>query len=602
MNRTIPLLLAVIFSFLSQVRADDVSADNPYLSETPAQHDARMKWFREARFGMFIHWGLYAQAAGSFNGKQDGGAGEWIMNDLQIPVSQYKSLVPQFNPVKFDARAWVRTAKAAGMKYIVITSKHHEGFGMFPSTNTDWCIKSTPFGRDPLKELSVACQEEGIKLCFYYSIMDWHHPDYLPRKSWNDEANPNADFERYVAYMKDQLKELLTNYGPIGILWFDGNWENSWNYDRGVDLYKYIRSIQPDLIVNNRVGQDRKGISGTTSGQDRIGDYGTPEQTIPANGFGPGVDWETCMTMNDTWGYKKLDQNWKSTDTLIHNLVDIASKGGNYLLNVGPTGEGLIPDASVQRLKEIGQWMDVNGEAIYDTTASPFARQLPWGRCTQKIEDGNTTLYLHVFDWPADGKLFVPGLMTKPKSAFLLVNSSTSLKTEKSEDGTIILLPSTAPDKISSTIVLKFKKAPEIVSIPIYQNGDGSITLPASLARLHGSQLQYESGNGHDNIGYWFRPEDWADWEFKVKHPGKFVVTAEIAAPAMTSFELSTAGQTLRCATPVTENYTAFKSVSLGNVEISNAGKITLAVHPIKDGWQPINIKSIALKPASTNP
>ena len=351
--------------------AGDAGPANSYLSETPAQHNARMEWFREARFGMFIHWGLYSEAAGSWDGKPTDGAGEWIMNNMQIPVSQYARLVPQFNPVKFNAQAWVQLAKNAGMKYIVITSKHHEGFDMYPSTLTDWCIKSTPFQRDPLKELSVACQEAGIKLCFYYSIMDWHHPDYLPRKSWNDEANPNPDFERYVAYMKGQLKELLTGYGPIGLIWFDGNWEKSWNYDRGLDLYNYIRGIQPDLIVNNRVGQDRKGIAGTTDGQERVGDYGTPEQTIPANGFGPGVDWETCMTMNDTWGYKRQDQNWKSTQTLIRNLVDIASKGGNYLLNVGPTSEGLIPEASVERLNEIGQWMSVNGEAIHDTTATP---------------------------------------------------------------------------------------------------------------------------------------------------------------------------------------------------------------------------------------
>jgi len=560
-----------------------------------------MKWFRQARFGMFIHWGLYAQAAGEWDDQPTSGAGEWLMNDRQIPVSQYAKLVPQFNPVKFDARAWVRVAKNAGMKYIVITSKHHEGFAMFRSTLSDWCIKSTPFQRDPLKELSAACQEEGVKLCFYYSIMDWHHPDYLPRKSWNDQANPNPAFERYVAYMKGQLKELLTAYGPIGILWFDGNWENTWNYDRGADLYRFIRGIQPDLIVNNRVGQDRNGVAGTTDGQQRVGDYGTPEQTIPANGFGPGVDWETCMTMNDTWGFKKQDQNWKSAQTLIRNLVDIASKGGNYLLNVGPTCEGLIPDASVERLSQIGQWMSVNGEAIHSTTAGPFERPLPWGRCTKRVEQGVTALYLHVFDWPSDGRLFIPGLLTKPQSAALLVDPARHLKTASSDDGTTILLPPAAPDKISSTVVLKFNGTPKIVSVPIFQTGDGSVILPASLARLHGSALQYETSGPHDNIGYWFHPEDWADWEFKVTRPGKFIVMAEIAAPALTSFEVAVAGQTLRCAAPVTDNYTAFQSVSLGRVEISIAGKVTLSVHPIRDGWQPMNLKSIKLKPAEAS-
>ena len=595
MKRTIFFLLAATFNFLCQVQAGGNSAENPYTSETPAQHDARMKWFREARFGMFIHWGLYSQAAGEWDGKPDPGAGEWIMNDKQIRDSQYAKLVPQFNPVKFDAREWVRIAKNAGMKYIVITTKHHDGFAMYPSALTDWCIKSTPFQRDPLKELAAACKEEGITLCFYHSIMDWHHPDYLPRKSWNDLANSDPDFENYVTFLKGELKELLTNYGPIGILWFDGNWENTWNYGRGVELYQYIRGIQPNLIVNNRVGQDRKGIAGTTSGQDRIGDYGTPEQTIPANGFGPDVDWETCMTMNDTWGYKKQDQNWKSTETIIRNLVDIASKGGNYLLNVGPTGEGLIPDASVERLAEIGQWMKMNGEAIYDTTASPFGKQLPWGRCTTRIEDGNTTLYLHVFDWPADGKLLLPGLQSKIKTAYLLADDSKHLKTERSEEGVTVYLPGPAPDKISSTVVLKIKGAPKIEPMLIPQNRDGSIALSASQANLHGSTIQFEAGEPHNNIGYWFHPEDWADWDFKVTHPGKFLVTAELAAPAITSFELSVAGQTFRSATPVTENFTTFRTVSLGTVEIPNSGKLTLAVHPISGGWQPMNLKAVLL-------
>src|SRR5215469_16149579 len=441
--------LAFIQSAIGQT-----NSSNPYEQETTAQHDARMKWFREARFGMFIHWGLYSQAAGEWNGKTTSGAGEWIMHDKEIHPTDYAKLVPQFNPTKFSAPDWVRIAKGAGMKYICITTKHHEGFAMYPSELTDWCIKSTPFHRDPLKELAAACKQEGVKLCFYHSIMDWHHPEYAPRKSWYDGTDNNPDFDKYVAFMKGELRELLTNYGPIGILWFDGNWEDTWNYDRGVDLYNYIRSLQPNIIVNNRVGRDRKGRAGTSEGQERIGDYGTPEQTIPANGFGPGVDWETCMTMNDTWGYKKQDHNWKSTETLIRNLVDIASKGGNYLLNVGPTGEGLIPDASIERLKEIGDWMHVNGTAIYGTGASPFTRQLPWGRCTTRISGHDTILYLHVFNWPADGKLEVP-VLNMIKRASLLVAPSTRLKTEIGTNGATIFLPPQTPDKISSTVVLK---------------------------------------------------------------------------------------------------------------------------------------------------
>jgi alpha-L-fucosidase len=382
---------------------------------------------------------------------------------MKIPDSQYAKLVPQFNPVQFNARQWVRIAKSAGMKYIVITSKHHDGFGMFRSDMTDWCIKSTPFQRDPLKELSEACQAEGVKLCFYHSIMDWHHPDYLPRKPWNDLASPNPNFDNYVAYMKGELKELLTRYGPLGILWFDGEWEDTWTPERGEDLYNYVRGLQPDIIVNNRVGKARAGMNGMNKNGDRVGDYGTPEQQIPATGFGPGVYWESCMTMNDTWGFKKDDNNWKSAETLVRNLIDCASKGGNYLLNVGPTGEGLIPGPSVERLQQVGAWMKINHDAIYGTSASPFAK-LDWGRCTSRTTPSGTTLYLHVFDWPTNGQLIIPGLKSAVTKAYLLKSNSLGwhkrLKTVPAGDFLTISVPATAPDQFSSTIVLKLAGAP----------------------------------------------------------------------------------------------------------------------------------------------
>jgi alpha-L-fucosidase len=590
-SRLVPALLALAACLAGEARADE-----SYLNETPDQHDARMKWFREARFGMFIHWGLYAQAAGQWEGKNTPNAGEWIMNDLKIPDSQYAKLVPQFNPVKFDAQQWVALAKNAGMKYIVITSKHHEGFAMYPSALTDWCIKSTPFQRDPLKELADACQEAGIKLCFYHSIMDWHHPDYLPRKPWNDLASPNPDFDRYVAYMKGQLKELLTGYGPIGILWFDGQWEDTWTYDRGVDLYNYVRGLQPDIIVNNRVGHDPPG------GKPRPGDYGTPEQFIPAAGYGPGVDWETCMTMNDTWGFKKEDQDWKSAETLIRNLIDIASKGGNYLLNVGPTAEGEIPRASVERLQAIGQWMRVNGEGIYGTTASPFNRQLPWGRCTSKVNrDGTSKLYFHVFKWPADGVLKVPGLKTSPRKCWPL-GKRMSIRGDVTDDGLSINVSNAFVSPISTTIVADFLEPLDIWPVYIAQQSDGSVALPASQAQLHGETVRYEEGGGRDDIGNWTNPDDWVDWEFTVDAPGKFEITAEIAALGAGSFNVSIGQQSIRGTAPRTASYTEFKSVDLGVAEISARRLVSLAVHPVKEGWQPINIKSIHLKPLARNP
>ena len=415
-----------------------------------------MKWFREARFGMFIHWGLYSVPGGEWKGKKD--YGEWFLEETRMKVSEYEKFAKEFNPVKFDAKEWVRIAKDAGAKYIVITSKHHDGFGMFRSELTDWCIKSTPFQRDPLKELARACKEAGIVFCFYHSIMDWHHPDWAERRNYNDKATGTPDMDRYTAFMKGQLKELLTNYGPIGILWFDGEWDKPWTHERGIDLNNYVRGLQPDIIVNNRVGKGRAGMSGMDKDKG-VGDYGTPEQEIPGTGFGPGVDWESCMTMNGHWGYNKHDQGWKSAENLIRNLVDCASKGGNYLLNVGPTSEGQIPAPSVERLMEMGKWTKVNGESLYGTTASPFEK-LTWGRCTQRRLDTaqgkSGKLYLHVFTWPVDGKLVVPGLMNKVNSAYFLADASkTKLVVVTEANNTVVTVGAKATDPIDTVITLE---------------------------------------------------------------------------------------------------------------------------------------------------
>jgi alpha-L-fucosidase len=465
------VMLAVCASVLAATLARaDINAGtgtNSTIYESPAQRDARMKWWREARFGLFIHWGLYSVPAGEWQGQTN--YGEWILEQTHMPVSQYEKYAEQFNPVEFNATNWVRAAKAAGVKYIVITSKHHDGFGMFRSDLTDWCIRRTPFQRDPVAELAAACRAEGITFCLYYSIMDWHHPDWGIRRPWNDvaaQAGP-PDMDRYVAYMKGQLKELLTRYGPIGLLWFDGQWESPWTPERGVDLYNYVRSLQPDIIVNNRVGKPASSEAVGFSEIGAVGDYGTPEQNIPPAGFGPGVDWESCMTMNDHWGYNQFDQNWKSPGVLVRNLIDCASKGGNYLLNVGPTSEGLIPGPSLDRLAAIGDWMQINGESIYGTSASPFPRKLPWGRCTQKVSGDVTRLYLHIFDWPADGQLLVPGLLSKVHKAYLLADPSRQqLATRRAEGGVQVTLPANAANPISTTLVLEIKGTPSIEALP----------------------------------------------------------------------------------------------------------------------------------------
>jgi alpha-L-fucosidase len=352
----------------------------------------------------------------------------------------------------------------AGFKYIIITTKHHDGFCMFDTKLTDWSITSTPFKRDVIKELADACKKQGIKLGFYHSIMDWHHPDYLPRRPWEYRSSDGANFDNYVTYMKGQLKELLTQYGPISVLWYDGSWEHTWTREMGFDLYNYTRSLQPQIIVNNRVDKGSASMQ-MTSESLFAGDYGTPEQEVPAMGL-PGLDWETCMTMNDHWGYNSADKNWKSSTELIRTLIDIASKGGNLLLNVGPMATGEIPQASVERLSDIGRWMKVNGESIYGTQANPFP-SLDFGRCTQRNIDNLTTkLYFHVFDWPVNGTLKIPGLYNKVNSAYLLSDPSKKLKVIQAQEQTEIVVPKAAPDASATVIAVEIAGAPDIALPP----------------------------------------------------------------------------------------------------------------------------------------
>jgi alpha-L-fucosidase len=416
--------------------------------------DARMAWWREARFGMFIHWGLYAIPAGEWKG--DTQHAEWIRTTAQIPLETYNRFLDQFNPVRFDAHAWVSMAREAGMKYIVITSKHHDGFCLFDSKYTDFDVMSTPFHRDILKELADACHEQGIRICWYHSIMDWHHPDYLPRRGWEkNRPTEGADFNRYITYLKNQVTELLTSYGKIGVLWFDGEWESTWNHTYGQDLYNTVRSLQPNIIVNNRVDVGRSGMAGLTREGNYAGDFGTPEQEIPPTGLS-GVDWETCMTMNRHWGFNKYDTDFKSSGDLIRKLADIASKGGNFLLNVGPTPLGEFPQTSIDRLRDIGKWMKTNGESIYGTNASPF-KHLDWGRCTLKKIRGGNRLYLHVFDWPEDGKLVVPGIFNTPVKAYLLSDPGKEKNVDRKEDALVIAVPEEPPDPFDSVIALDVK-------------------------------------------------------------------------------------------------------------------------------------------------
>jgi len=430
--------------------------------------DERMEWWREARFGMFIHWGVYSLPAGTWDGRQIGGIGEWIMNRGKIPVADYQRMAKDFNPVKYDPDAWVKMAKDAGMKYIVITSKHHDGFALFESKASKWnVVDATAYGKDLLKPLTEACKKYGIKLGFYYSqAQDWNNPGgsaarKITKEGW---ANPDSviidaytkehmghwdpaqEKKTFAQYINDvavpQVKELLTNYGDLAVLW----WDTPTNMtDDAATKLQSLLALQPAIITNDRLKRP-----------NFPGDHKTPEQRIPNLKDLDGTDWETCMTMNGTWGYKSYDHNYKSPETLIHNLLDIASKGGNFLLNVGPTSLGEFPQESIDILAKMGQWMKVNGEAVYGTKASPWGL-FPWGRCTVKETKSGTSVYFSVFEWPADGKLVIPEMTNKVVSAKLIATGAT-LKSSASKDGSLtISLPSKAPDAIASVIKVDVK-------------------------------------------------------------------------------------------------------------------------------------------------
>ena len=345
-------------------------------------------------------------------------------------------------------------------------------------------------------------------------------------------------------------------------------------------------TLQPGIITNNRLGGGYRG------------DLITPEQHIPATGL--DYDWEACMTMNDTWGFKSYDNNWKSTKTLLQNLVDIASKGGNYLLNVGPKVDGTFPEESIERLKEVGQWMKVNGESIYGTAASPFAK-LTWGRCTKKVTDNQTVLYLHIFDWPADGELLVPGLKTPVAKASLLANGKI-LKTTRTEDGIMVTLPKELVDPIDTVCVLRLDGELKIEKVLPTQDAGGRILLPVTLAGIHnpgyGDHAKIETKYGKPNIGYWTDARAWVQWSFKVSQAGPFEVIAELAIEAPeTKFEVIAGSSKLQVSVTSTGGYDKFKEVSLGQIEISKAGVHTLQIKPIKAQWKPMNLQSVLLAP-----
>lgn len=558
----------------------------PVKDEAALKQDAKMEWWRDARFGMFIHWGLYAQPAGEWKGKEVPGISEWIMFRAQIPVKDYENIAQTFNPVKFDADAWVEMAKNAGMKYIVITSKHHDGFAMFHSLASKYNIyDATPFKRDPLKELADACRKHGIRLGFYYSqAQDWHEPGgtYSGIEKGTPHWDPALKRDSLMNYINGkalpQVKEILENYGGLDILWWDTPIAMT---EEAAQILQNEVNKYPNLITNNRLYRPWPG------------DFTTPEQHVPPTGL--DYDWEVCMTMNTSWGYKWYDNNWKSAQTLIQMLVDIASKGGNLLLNVGPTAEGLIPDSSVVRLEQIGAWMKQNGESVYGTKASPFFK-LPWGRCTQKVVDGNTLLYLHVFNWPKDEILRIPGLKTRISDVYLLANPKQKFAWKFEDGDALIHAPSVIFDPINTVVVVKTKGNLEITSNKP-EPKDGKIFLPADFADIHnpgyGTHAVLEGTGESAVIKNWVDARVRLEWMFNSTEPGNYKIEGLIKAKAISSINIEIGEQKIKTEINGTDN--KFEVIQLGQIQISENGNQVLIISAEKENWTEIELMNVIL-------
>jgi alpha-L-fucosidase len=561
-------------------------SDQPEKDEATIKQDERMEWWREARFGMFIHWGLYAEPAGEWNGKQVPGISEWIMARAPISVKDYEKIAENFNPIKYDAEAWVKLAKQAGMKYIVITSKHHDGFAMFHSKASKYnIVDATPFNRNPLKELADACEKNGIRLGFYYSqAQDWHEPGgtYFNIEQGEPHWDPDLVREPLMNYINEkavpQVKEILENYNGLDVLW--------WDTPRGMteeaaQALQDVADEYPDLLTNNRLYRPWPG------------DFTTPEQHVPPTGL--DYDWEVCMTMNTSWGYKWYDNKWKSSESLIHMLVDIASKGGNLLLNVGPTAEGLIPDSSVVRLKKIGLWMQQNGESVYGTKASPFFK-LPWGRCTTKKVGAETLLYLHVFDWPKDGVLRVPGLKTRIKDVLLLANPKQKFAWKFEDDDLLIHAPSVIFDPINTVVVLKTKGKVEVTSnMPSLK--EGSILLPADFADIHnpgyGTHARLSGSGKKSVIQNWVDGRVRLEWMFNATEPGNYKVEALIKANDTCKLNVKIGDKNVESEIEATND--KFEVISLGEIEINETGNQTISINPVRKNWNAIELIYVEL-------
>ena len=572
--------------------------------------EERVRWFREARFGMFVHWGIYSLL----------GRAEWVMHNEEIPKDEYRKLAAQFNPVKFDADAWAQVMQDAGMKYIVITAKHHDGFAMFKSQCSDYnIVDATPFDRDPIHELAEACAGRDIKLCFYYShVQDWYEHrvgwDYpaLGRagKPWNviteeEERRFNVYYERKC---KPQIRELLTQYGPIGLLWFDT--PIFFTDTQSKDLADLIRSIQPDCLINGRILNKQH----YPKRPEYIDYEGMGDNEVPP--LPTGIDWEAPMTSCNGWGYRKPEEtNWKPPELLLGHLIRMSASGGNYLLNVGPSPEGELPEPAAERFRYIGRWLDTNGPSIYGTAGNPFGHDFEWGTATTSAGK----VFLHVTDGNVTS-ITVNGLENKPMAIYLLSDPERrgliyrmSFDKELQSNQLSIDLPSSMADRVDNVVVVETDGEVRIEQ-PTSQLSDGTISLPGPLATLHtyasDSSTQVKA-NGI--IGSWFDPRDWAEWDFKVIQPGIYSINLVLRADfwGMHRWDV---GHRIRISVGDTELEVEIgdegeiegegahltRLVSCGRVELPSQGVFCLSIKPEKISTEHhwgLRLQSVELKP-----
>jgi alpha-L-fucosidase len=601
-----------VFHLLLSVVLGSGLCAGPALGETVEERDARMKWWREARFGMFVHWGLYSIPAGEWEGRRFGGGVEWIQCLAGVPAEDYaQALLPRFKPKPDFAREWARLARTAGCRYVVFTSKHHEGFALHDSTVTEFDARDVT-GRDLFREIVESIRAEGLKVGVYHSVIDWHHPHAyvgMGLPSIRGTTNEGRNNDLYVNYLHEQVREIVSGYGPIDILWWDYSSPavqgEKW---RARELISTVRRHQPDIIMNNRLyAKTQAGFYHLDQADREKGDFVTPEQFIPSTGLA-SVDWETCMTMNGTWGYSAHDLNWKPAGKLIRNLVDIASKGGNYLLNIGPMADGSVPRASVERMEMIGEWMRVHGASIYGTTASLF-ETLPRGRSTTRTQpDGTTTLYLHVFDWPRDGHLPVSGLATKPQAAVLLTGEGPRpVGFHRTPTRLTLELPAAPPHPEVSVVQLDFDETPVITLHRVHPSPDGSLVLPAAEARLHGKTIRLEQKSDElHNIGYWLDGSDYVEFNIQVIKPGAYRVVAEYAChtPSAGSEVVfgSGAPSEIRFKVKGTGQWQNFRDETWGTLQFPEPGEYDLLLRALSQSGEAVmNLRKIVLDPVRGN-